>query len=199
MLTKRLFLALIALVVLAAPTVAQENGTLDEFGLHFQDWFFQGPLNMQDIQMQASAEGKGVIVLFEQRGCQYCALLHAENFTRVEVTDFMKKYFITVQLNMFGEKPVVDFDGSVLTEDQLTDRWGVQYSPTTLVFASQSAPMTSREDAESFRLPGYLKPFYYLAAFDYLISGKWETERFQAYVDDRVAKAIQAGIDPELW
>lgn len=186
------------LTLLAVPLLAQE-ATLGDDGLHKQSWFFDSFLELPDDLAEAAAEGKGLILLFEQRGCPYCKELHSVNFARTEITDVMKAGFLTIQLDLWGARKVVDFDGTELEERDLAAKWGIQFTPTTVIIPSEAVGATSIGEAEAFRLPGYLKPFHYLSSLEYVTSGAYQTEGFQRFLQAKFADLTAKGIDPDVW
>ncbi len=168
-------------------------------GLHIQPWIKPDAPNFPRLLRTAAAEGKGVIALFEQRGCHFCAQLHAVNFAKPEITEFMADNFVVVQVDLWGERQVVNFDGARMPEAELARQWGVTGTPTTLVFAKNAGKVTSLAQAETFRLPGYMKPFYYVSTFQFLVSGAYERETFQTFMDNRVAALVAEGGNPDTW
>jgi thioredoxin-related protein len=186
------------LVAFAVPVLADEP-MLGDDGLHKQPWFFDSFLELPDDLAEAAAEGKGLIVLIEQRGCPYCRELHAVNFRRSEITDFMQAHFLTVQLDLWGARSVVDFDGQEIEERDLAAKWGVQFTPTTVIFPASAVGAVSAKEAEAFRLPGYLKPFHYLSALEYVASGAFRNQQFQRFLQAKFAELEAKGIDPDVW
>ncbi|MCB2134826.1 MAG: thioredoxin family protein [Rhodobacteraceae bacterium] len=165
------------MTLLARPLIAQE-AVLGDDGLHKQPWFFDSFLELPEDLAEAAAEGKGLVVLFEQRGCPYCRELHSVNFARPEITDYMRANFLTVQLDLWGARKVLDFDGAEVEERDLAAKWGVQFTPTTVIFPAAAAGATSASEAEAFRMPGYLKPFHYLSSLEYVASGALRQKGF---------------------
>ncbi|MCC0028761.1 MAG: hypothetical protein H6891_00135 [Brucellaceae bacterium] len=49
---------------------------LDDNGLHHQDWFLESFLDIGEDLAEAQAKGKGLVIVFEQRGCPYCREMH---------------------------------------------------------------------------------------------------------------------------
>jgi thioredoxin-related protein len=73
-------------------------------------------------------------VLFEQRGCPYCAHMHTES-AGAEVHQRLRARELRIlQLDLWGAREVTDFDGTVLTERALAERWGVIFTPTVVFF-----------------------------------------------------------------
>lgn len=175
-----------------APVIAEN-------GLHMQDWIYQGNVSFPRLLRTAAADDKGLIVLVEQRGCHYCAEMHEVNFAKPEVTDYMRDNFLVVQVDLRGANQVVDFDGTRMTERDLASKWGVRGTPTTLVFQKNGERVTSNREAETFRLPGYMKPFYYVSAFKFLVSDAYKSQTFQTFVETEIAQLEAQGGNPETW
>ncbi len=57
----------------------------------------------------------------------------------------------------------------------------------------------SREAAEAFRLPGYMKPFHYLSGLEYVAGGHYADQPFQRYLQDKFAALEAQGIKPDVW
>lgn len=83
---------------------------------------------------EANAEGKRLMIIVEQRGCIYCKKMHEEVFTVPEVNDYIEENFFVVQINMFGDVEVTDFDGTTLAEKDMVKRWGALFTPSIISF-----------------------------------------------------------------
>ena len=116
-------------------------------GLHTKDWFVNTFRDIEEDIVEADAEGKRLVLLFEQFGCSYCTELHATHLENKYVTDFLKDKYMVVQYNLFGAEEVTDLDGEVLTEKTAAEKWGILYTPT-FVFLPDAAELAQlREDA----------------------------------------------------
>ena len=133
---KRFFAFLTALVVLSAPALAVELG---DDGLHKPTWLHTTFKDMREDLEEARAQGKVLVVTYEQRGCIYCTKMHTEVFPDPEIDALMHEKFFVVQMNLFGDEEVTDFDGTVMSEKEMANRWGVFFTPTIL-FMPESAP-----------------------------------------------------------
>jgi thioredoxin-related protein len=184
---------------LGSAAFAQENGEVGDDGLHKQAWFYNSFLEMPDDLQTAADEGKDLLILIEQAGCPYCAELHAVNFNRREITDFIQEKFLVVQLDLFGARGTVDFDGAELEERKLVFKWGAQFTPTTIIFSGEKAGADNYRDAEAFRLPGYLKPFHYMASLEYAANDVYKEMPFQAYLQIKFAELKAKGLTPDVW
>jgi thioredoxin-related protein len=107
---------------------------LSEDGLYQQSWFVQSFLHLEEDYAEAEKSGKRFAVIFEQRGCIYCTRMHKEVLSQRFVNDYVRENFNIVQINLWGSREVVDFDGTRLPEKKLAERWGVLYTPTVVFF-----------------------------------------------------------------
>ena len=119
---RRIFLAVAAMAALSVQALASELG---DDGLHKEDWFSITFRDVAEDIATAKEEGKRLVMIFEQRGCIYCAKMHEVLLSDPEVSDFIKANFKVVQYNMFGDEEVTDLDGDVLTEKTAARKWGL--------------------------------------------------------------------------
>lgn len=188
-----------ALAMCSTPVLAAEIG---DDGLHKQPWFADTFLEFQDDLAEATAQGKDLMVLIEQNGCPYCREMHEVNFARAEISDYAQENFLVVQLDMWGAREVTDFDGQVLDERGVAQKWGAVFTPTTLFFATPddgSAP-ESWAEARAFTLPGYFKPFHHYSAMEYVATdGYREQPNFQRWLQAKAEHMQEQGLEVELW
>ena len=160
-----LALAMAGLVPLSeshSNTAALAPGTVLPNGLHYQPWIKEHKqFSLKEILASAKAEGKGLAILFEEKGCPYCARLHAENFTFDDVTTYMTKHFDIIQIDHQGDRQVTMLDGKNLSERAFARAMKVTSTPTTL-FMKQGG-------AENFRMPGFIPAAYYRAGYQYVV------------------------------
>lgn len=170
---------IIALMLFAAPAMAAEIG---EDGLHKQDWFAVTFKDMAEDIETAADEGKRLAIIFEQRGCIYCKQMHEEVFSIPEVSAFIRENFYVVQMNLFGDEEVTDFDGEAMSEKEMARRWGVVFTPTIL-FMPEAAPEegTAAQAAVS-TMPGAFGKHTTLNMFRWVQEKGYEgDEHFQKY------------------
>jgi thioredoxin-related protein len=148
---------------------------------------------------EAAAEGKGLIILFEQRGCPYCRELHEVNFERPEIVDFLTGSFEIVQLNLWGDREVVDFDGETLSEKKLAAKWYVNFTPTMIIIPAEAAGVQSVREAAAFTMPGYFKPFHFVSSLEYVASGAFKDLGFQRFLQAKGQRLAAEGIEVDLW
>ncbi|WP_334192750.1 thioredoxin family protein [Pararhodobacter sp.] len=125
---------------LAAPALLRPHAAradqpvapLGEDGLHKPDWLVETFRDMRDDLAEANALGKRMLVMVEQRGCIYCTRMHETVYTDDEIARMLREDFFVVQMNLFGNIPVTDFDGTEMDERDMMVRWGVVFTPTML-------------------------------------------------------------------
>ena len=193
------FLAPVAALALTLPAQAAEVG---EDGLHLQPFFADTFLDLSEDLAEAAAEGKDLMVIVEQRGCPYCRELHEVNFEREEIATFADENFLVLQINMWGSRETTDFDGDVMEERDLMQKWFVSFTPTTLFFSLEDdgAPPSDMREALSFLMPGYFKPFHHLSAMEYVASdGYLEEPNFQRWLQAKADRMEEEGHEVVIW
>jgi thioredoxin-related protein len=183
----------------AAGAAAAELG---DNGLHIQPWFHSSFLEMPEDLAEAAAEGKDLLVIFEQSGCPYCREMHEVNFAREEISAYVQKKYLVVQIDLRGSRDVVDFDGETLSESALARKWLVNFTPTSVFFALDDAanPPSDFREALAFSLPGYFKPFHHMTALEYVASdGYLEEPSFQRWLQERADRLRELGLEVNVW
>ncbi|MGV6849538.1 MAG: thioredoxin family protein [Marinibacterium sp.] len=152
-------------VILALPVAAAEMG---DDGLHKAAWMRDTFKDLGEDLDEANAEGKRLMVIIEQRGCIYCKKMHEEVFPVPEIDALLNDRFFVVQLNMFGDVEVTDFDGEVMPEKDLVKKWGMLFTPTMVFFPEESDGTKSGAELAVAQIPG---------AF-----GRWTTQNLLTWV-----------------
>lgn len=173
-------------------------------GLHKQPWFEETFLDLSEDLAEATDSGRRLVIIWEQRGCPYCKQTHEVNLRIPRIVDYVKQNFFVLQLNMWGDREVTDFDGKTTTEKQLARKWRVLFTPTFQFFPDSPAAAKGKpgDEAEVHRVPGYFKPFHFYFQFRYVTEKAYETEpSFQRWLDGYGDRLRAMGIDVEeaLW
>lgn len=129
-------LAFLGAVMLALPAMAAGVG---DDGLHKQSWMRDTFLDLREDLDEANAEGKRLVLMVEQRGCLYCKKMHEEVYPVPALNDYIDENFFVVQLNLYGDREVTDFDGEVLSEKSAARKWGILFTPS-VIFLSEDVP-----------------------------------------------------------
>ncbi len=203
MIDRRLFcksgLLTAGMAFLPASGRAASEPEVNDDGLHVQPWFLESFLDLRDDHQEAMSESKRLAVIWEQRGCPYCREMHAVNFQKKQIVDFVSRKFAVLQLNLWGSRTVTDFDGKEYEERALARQWAVNFTPTIQFFDTEIADGKSGRDAEVARIPGYFKPFHFLSMFEFVEQKAYETQGFQRFLQDKFADLEAKGVKPDVW
>ena len=182
----------------ASPRVEPLRG---EDGLFHQSWFQLSFLNLREDFAEAKAAGKRFAVIFEQRGCPYCAKLHQDVLSQRYINEYVRANFTILQLDLWGGREVTDFDGKVLSERALAERWGVIFTPTVVFFKDDLAGLDGKwgRDLEAIeRLPLSYGPLTFYDLFVWVRHKLYEQDRnFQRFHIARIVEreALKASAD----
>lgn len=199
--TRRMLLTIAAILALAFPAFAEDDPevVVGDDGLFKAPFFTDSFLEFGDDLRDAAAQGKNLMILIEQKGCPYCRELHRVNFHDEEIVKYLTENFVVIQLDLYGSRGTVDFDGEELEERDLVAKWGAQFTPTTILIDKANADATSLREAEAFRLPGYLKPFHYLSSLEYVVTGAYHEQGFQRFIQERADRLREEGKPVDIW
>ncbi len=168
-----------AAMILALPALA---ATLGDDGLHKTDWMRETFKDLREDLEEANAEGKRLMVIIEQRGCIYCTKMHEEVFPVPEVAAALNDNFFVVQINMFGDVEVTDFDGTTLSEKDMVRRWNALFTPTMMFFPQDVGPDQTATDAAVAVVPGAFERWTTLNLLNWINEERYlGDETFQKY------------------
>ncbi|HCB54258.1 MAG TPA: thioredoxin, partial [Rhodobacter sp.] len=77
--------------------------TLGDDGLHKADWMHETFKDLNEDLADATAQGKRLLLIVEQRGCIYCSKMHKEVYIDPTIEAMLTNDFYVIQLNMFGD------------------------------------------------------------------------------------------------
>lgn len=172
-------IALLTTLCLAIPTMAAELG---DDGLHKASWMRDTFKDLTEDLEEAGAEGKRLMVLIEQRGCIYCKKMHEEVFVIPEISQYIEDNFFVVQINMFGDVEVTDFDGTVLPEKDMVKRWGALFTPSIYFFPEEVGDDVMATQAAVANMPGAFGRWTTFNMLNWVVDKGYEGEEpFQKY------------------
>ncbi len=160
-------------VAMALPVMAQEVG---DDGLHKQPWMRDTFKDLREDLGEANAEGKRLVLFFEQRGCIYCRKMHEEVFSDPEVSEYIDENYFVVQLNLHGDIEVVDFDGEALSEKDMARKWRVLFTPSIVFLSEEVAEGDSAIEASVAVMPGAFSKGTSLDMFTWVAEKRYEIE-----------------------
>ena len=172
-------LILLCATVMAATVASAEVG---DDGLHKADWMRDTFKDLNEDLEEATAEGKRLMVMIEQRGCIYCKKMHEEVFVVPEIDQYIHDNFFVVQINMFGDLEVTDFDGTTLPEKEMVQRWGALFTPSIYFFPSVVDASKSAPQAAVAQMPGAFGKWTTLNMLTWVVEEGYNSdEPFQKY------------------
>ena len=184
---------LVATIVFSVSTTSLAS-TVGEDGLHKQDWFSITFKDVAEDISDATADNKRLVLIFEQRGCIYCAKVHETILTDPEVSEYLQEHFHIVQYNLFGDEDVTDTDGEVLSEKTAAQKWGVVFTPTMLFMPEELTESVSVAEAAVGKMPGAFGKLTFLHLFQWVEEKGYEgEEHFQKYHARKIEERRASG------
>ncbi|MDA7430228.1 thioredoxin family protein [Primorskyibacter aestuariivivens] len=174
-------LATLAALFLTLPVMGAELGA---DGLHKADWMRDTFKDLREDLAEANAEGKRLVLFFEQRGCTYCAKMHKEVFPDPRITKMLEEDYFVVQLNLHGDIEVIDFDGEALPEKAMARKWGILFTPTIMFLPEEVEDDKSAVQAAVAAMPGAFSASTTFDLFKWVHEKRYELdngEDFQRY------------------
>lgn len=182
-------------VGMAVPLWASEIG---DDGLHKQPWMRDTFKDLREDLDEANAEGKRLVLFFEQRGCIYCRAMHEEVFVDPKISDYIAENFFVVQLNLHGDIEVTDFDGESLTEKDMARKWRVLFTPNIVFLPEEVSEGVSAVDAAVAVMPGAFGKGTTIDMFTWVKEKRYELdndEDFQRYHARRIQERSNGSTD----
>ena len=166
-------------------------------GLHKTKWMQDTFKDLREDLEEANAEGKRLVLFFEQIGCIYCTKMHKEVFSKENISDYIEDNFFVVQLNLHGDIEVTDFDGDVLPEKDIARKWGILFTPSILFLPPEVDSSSSAQQAAVAMMPGAfsagttLDLFTWVREERYLLDNGEDFQRYHARMvnERRAAKS----------
>ena len=174
------------LVALAWPcgALAQEAPIRGAGEFTVPAWFKNSFLDLKEDAAEAGTHGKLLLVYIGQDGCPYCAALFNTNFSQKHIVDYTRDHFDAIEINLWGDRPVTDFDGEKLTEKTFAAKHDVWFTPTILFVDGRGRKI--------LRVNGYYPPRRFIVALRYVAEERAKDEAFGAYLT-RVAPDAAPG------
>lgn len=175
---KRLVLTLVLMLMVPAALAAE----LGDDGLHKAPWMRDTFMDLREDLAEANAEDKRLMIIIEQRGCIYCKKMHEEVFVIPEIEQFIEDNYFVLQINMFGDVEVTDFDGTVLPEKDMVKRWGALFTPSIYFFPSAVGDDLTAPQAAVANMPGAFGRWTTFNMLNWVVEKGYEgDEPFQKY------------------
>lgn len=190
----RLMTALAA-ALLAVPAWAAELG---DDGLHKTAWMRETFKDLNEDLADANAEGKRLMLIFEQRGCIYCTEMHEKVFPDPDITQYITDNYFVVQLNLHGDIEITDLDGEVLSEKQAARKWGIMFTPSMVFLPEEASGEKSAVQEAVAVMPGAFGKGTTLDLLTWVNEKRYEDqseEDFQRYHARRIQERANGATD----
>ncbi len=182
-------LVLVMVALFGGPLIAAEMG---DDGLHKAPWMRDTFKDLREDLGEANAEGKRLLLLIEQRGCIYCRKMHEEVFNQPEIAQFIEQKYFVVQINMFGDVEVIDFDGQAMTEKDIVKRWGALFTPNMIFLPQEVNEGQTAVQAAVANMPGAFGKHTTLNLLSWVLEKGYDGEEpFQKYHARKFAEQSQ--------
>ena len=180
---RRLLFICMALL-LADPVWTAELG---DDGLHKAPWMRETFKDLSEDLEEANREGKRLAIIIEQQNCVYCKKMHEDVFSDPDILSYLMDNFFVVQINMFGNVEVTDFDGEVLEERDMVSKWGMLFTPTMMFFPQYVSEERNANQVMVASMPGAFGKDTTRNLLTWVIDKEYETPgaSFQKYNADK--------------
>ncbi len=177
-----------AALLAAAFALPAHAVTLGDDGRYDEPWIRETFKDLREDLAEANAEGKRLLLLIEQRGCIYCTQMHEEVFTDPDIRNLIDENYFVIQINMFGDIPVTDFDGKELPEKEMVNRWGAMFTPTMIFLPEEVSEDMTASQAAVATMPGAFARGTTMALLEWVRDHGYESgENFQKYVAEKAS------------
>lgn len=140
---------LLAIGPALALTWSESKLPKDEQGLFINDWFYDTNNNLAEDMATAKAMNKRLVLVFEQKNCEFCRKLHEKLLSDADIESYLKSNFMLVRYNLDGTDSVTDLDGETLTENEASRKWKIRASPSYLFLPVDADGSESAYDVAS--------------------------------------------------
>ena len=127
-----------------------------------------------ELASAKKAGKQGVMLMFEQADCPWCARMKSTVLNQSEVQDYYKQHFAIFTVDIKGDTALVDFQGNETTEKKFSESNRVRATPV-IAFIGWDGKMAYRftgasKDVQEFLMLGR-----------YVVDGAYKTQAFAAY------------------
>lgn len=99
-----------------------------------------------------------------------------------EIDQYIHDNYFVVQINMFGDVEVTDFDGTTLPEKDMAVRWGALFTPSIYFFPEDVDTSLQAPQAAVAHMPGAFGRWTTLNMLNWVVEEGYDSgEPFQKY------------------
>ncbi len=155
-------------------------------------WFKESFLDISEDIAESKANNKHFMVFMDLEGCPYCTKMLKENFIAENKTsEFIKKYFDVIEINVKGSREVAWDEKTTLTEKELAEKLEIQYSPTILFFNEKKEVVV--------RVNGYRKAADFKYILEYVQGKHYEKMTLTEYLNKIEKQSLYTLKDNKLF
>lgn len=137
-------------------------------------FFNQSFGDYQDELAQALKEGrKGVLIMFVQDECPFCAKMEARVLNQPAVQDYFRKNFRVFQVDIYGGQEVKDFSGRELPQRKFALQYRARLTPTFIFIGPDGKELT--------RFVGFADEATFMKLGQFVTSGAYKETNFMQY------------------
>jgi len=129
----------------------------------------------EELETAADADKKGIFLFFHMSECPFCDRMKATIMTEPDVIKLYKENFLTFQVDIEGSNEVTDFDGTVSTAQDMSEKkYRVRATPVMMIFDLKGQPILK------YTGPTRTKEEFMLMA-NFVIDGVYKEMTFTKY------------------
>jgi thioredoxin-related protein len=115
--------------------------------------------------------------------------MHQVHLAEAATESYIRENFEILHLNILGQRPVTDFDGTKLGEKAFAARYGIEATPSIQFLPETPEGLAARKpmEREVLRMPGLPDPADFLAMFRFVREKGYEREPFPQWLKRRSA------------
>jgi len=115
--------------------------------------------------------------------------MHQEAFPQPMVNDYLAENSFFIQMILCGDVEMIDFDGEVLSEKKMGEKWGLLFTPTILFFPEEVPEGTPGNQAAVATIPGAFGKHATLHLMEWVVDHGYDgDEVFQKYHARRLSE-----------
>ena len=186
---KKIFLTIGSLMLFFVLSQAEETEKGDFIGAKsttMPSWFLNSFLDLNEDIDDLTDENKRLIVFVHQDGCPYCHRFVNKNLRDPKTVDIISKNFAIVEINMFGDKEVVDINDRTYTEKEFAINHKIQFTPTIMFF--------DENKKQILRLNGYINIPDFILALNYIKNKNEKVISYREYIQKEKSSKVKQSI-----
>ena len=137
-------------------------------------WLYSSFLDFSEDIEELADEKKRFVIFVQQQNCPYCHLFVNKNLKDENTKTKLLENFAMVDINMFGNRELVDVDGEELTEKEFAKKHNIQFTPTIIFY--------NENKKEILRLNGYVNVEKFNQALDFIKEKQESKLSFKDYL-----------------